>query len=283
MNETPGNNPRWPAIVRLVLLFVLFFAADLLIGLVLNAVSGSAIASLVLGPVLAALALWLYLAVVRFVERRRATELNRPDAVRGLARGAVIGLAMFVVVIGVIAVFGGYEVDGWGSVGAMLASLGVMIGAATIEELIFRGVLFRIIAEMGNTTIALVVSAVLFGGLHLFNPQASVWGALAIAVEAGLMLGAAFMAFRNLWVPIGIHWAWNFAQQGIFGANVSGSGHSAGLLDASTPGPSWLTGGEFGPEASVVSIIVGLAATVYFLRLAKRRDDVPAPNTATAA
>jgi membrane protease YdiL (CAAX protease family) len=271
MSETTTGTARWPAIVRLAVLFVVFFGANILIGLILGGVSGSAVASLVVGPVLAVLALWLYLVLVKLSERRAAAEVRLSDAAGGLARGAAIGLVMFTVVIGLIALFGGYAVDGFGSVGAMLASAGVMVGTATIEELVFRGVLFRIVAEMGNTTIALAVSAVLFGGLHLVNPHATVWGALAIAVEAGLMLGAAFMAFRTLWVPIGIHWAWNFAQQGIFGATVSGSGDSKGLLDASTPGPSWLSGGEFGPEASLVSVVVGLAATAYFLRRAARQ------------
>ncbi|MFL6123401.1 lysostaphin resistance A-like protein [Actinophytocola sp.] len=273
---TPTDtNTRWPAAVRLVVLLVVFFGADLLIGLVVPATTGAPFWCLVVGVVFAALVLLLYTGAVRFTERREVVELRRADAPGGLLRGAGVGLALFVAVIALIAVFGGYRITGGGSVWDAVAALGVMCAVAVAEELLFRGVLLRILEQLIGTKAALGISAVVFGGVHLLNPKATVWGAVAIAAEAGLMLGAAYVATRTLWVPIGIHFAWNFAETGIFGATASGGrtvSHS--LLHSTMPGSTLITGGEFGPEASVFAILVSAVPIVLFLRAARRRGRV---------
>jgi membrane protease YdiL (CAAX protease family) len=174
--------------------------------------------------------------------------------------------------ITVIALFGGYDTEGGASVGGALTVLGLMAAIAVTEELLFRGVVFRLVEELTGTWGALLISTLLFGALHLVNPDATVWGALAIAVEAGLMLGAAYAATRTLWLPIGLHFGWNFAESGIFGTTVSGSdGTPEGLFHGELSGPSVLTGGSFGPEASIVAVLVCAIPTIVFLRVAKRR------------
>jgi uncharacterized protein len=150
------------------------------------------------------------------------------------------------------------------------------------EELIFRGILFRIVEERAGTWIALALTGVLFGLSHLFNPHASLWGAIAIAIEAGAMLAAAYAATRTLWVPIGLHFGWNFAAAGIFGTEVSGNGKPEGLLNGVTSGPTLLSGGEFGPEASLYSVVTGVVLTIVFMWLAHRRGRMVAPRWRTA-
>jgi membrane protease YdiL (CAAX protease family) len=113
-----------------------------------------------------------------------------------------------------------------------------------------------------------------FGLAHIPNPNASLWGAIAIAIEAGFMLAAAYAATRTLWLPIGLHFGWNFALGGIFGAEVSGNDTTNGLLDATLSGPTPLTGGAFGPEASGYAVAFGAALTVVFLWLARRRGHI---------
>ncbi|WP_447007217.1 hypothetical protein ACRAKI_12405 [Saccharothrix isguenensis] len=83
--------------------------------------------------------------------------------------------------------------------------------------------------------------------------------------------GRRIAATRNLWVPIGVHFGWNYAQGGIFSTSVSGQDAPKGLLDGVTSGPYLLSGGEFGPEASAYSVLAGVAVTVVFLWLARRR------------
>jgi membrane protease YdiL (CAAX protease family) len=260
-------------------MLVVFFGAEALIALVTTAVAGdsvwAAIWSLVLGVVFAGLALGLYVLAVRTLERRPADEVTGSRA--GLGRGVVLGMLLFTVVITVVAVFGGYRITGWGSVAGALSVLGVTVAVAVAEELLFRGVLFRIVEELAGTIGALVVSAGLFGLLHLLNPEATVFGAFAIAVEGGLMAGAAYAATRTLWLPIGLHLGWNFAEGGLFGTTVSGTaGGSSGLFDSVLSGPVALTGGDFGPEASIVSILVCAVPTVLFLRAARRNGNLRA-------
>ncbi|SEQ89452.1 hypothetical protein SAMN05216188_106117 [Lentzea xinjiangensis] len=227
--------------------------------------------TLVLGLATAVLSLVAYAWVVRRTERRDPVEVARAGAPAALGRGVLIGLAMFGAVIANIAFLGGYEVRGWGSVAGAVAIFGFMAAAAVTEEVMFRGILFRIAEERLGTWISLVLTGLLFGFVHILNPAATLWSSLAIAVEAGFMLAAAFVATRNLWVPIGVHFAWNFAQGGIFSTSVSGTDAPQGLLDAVTSGPALVSGGEFGPEASAYSVLAGVVVTAAFLWLAKRR------------
>jgi membrane protease YdiL (CAAX protease family) len=226
---------------------------------------------LLFGGLTAVLAVIAYRWVVKKTEHRPATELAGPGAGRALGRGTVLGVALFGLVIANIALLGDYDVRGWGSFPGAAGLLGFMAAAAVTEELLFRGILFRVVENRTGTWIALVTTGVLFGLSHLFNPHASLWGAIAIAIEAGGMLTAAYVATRKLWVPIGVHFGWNFAAAGIFGTEVSGNGTPQGLLDAVTSGPSIITGGGFGPEGSLYSVLFCVLATTVFLWLAHRR------------
>ena len=231
----------------------------------------------VCGALVAVLLGWLaYRAYVRLVERRPGIELGAQGVLRELGAGLVLGAALFSVTIGVLAALGLYTVQGWRPASVLIAPLAVSIAAGVIEELLFRGAIFRIIEASLGTWIALAISAALFGLVHLGNPNASWIAAVAIALEAGVMLGAAYVLTRRLWLPIGIHAAWNFTQGGIFSVAVSG-GKTDGLLVASLNGPQWLTGGEFGAEASVVAIVVCTAFGIALLVMAHRRGQFIAP------
>ncbi|WP_235834297.1 CPBP family intramembrane glutamic endopeptidase [Actinomadura logoneensis] len=257
------------------MLFALMIVVESIITAVNGAADATPLTALIAGVVCGGLALAAYAGLVRYLEGRTPQELALAEARQGLGRGVTLGLGLFTVTIALVAMVGGYHVHGWGSFGGALTTLGVMTGVAVTEELAFRGALFRVLEEKTGTWGALAVSALAFGGLHLVNKDATIWGALAIAVEAGLMFGAVYAATRSLWLPIGLHLAWNVAEQGIFGTSVSGSGTGAGgLLDASVSGPQALTGGDFGPEASIFAILVCIVPTVLFLRAAKRRNRI---------
>ena len=231
-------------------------------------------ADAVLGALVACVLGWLaYRVYVKLIERRRGVEFG---ALRELGSGLVIGAALFSATIGVLAALGLYTVQGWRDPVVLIAPLALSVGAAVIEELLFRGVIFRIIEASLGTWIALVISAALFGLVHLGNPNATWRAAAAISLEAGVMLAAAYVLTRRLWLPIGIHAAWNFTQGGIFSVAVSG-GKTDGLLVATLNGPSWLSGGEFGAEASVVAMLLCTALGLWLLVLAARRGNFMAP------
>ncbi|MEU7694601.1 CPBP family intramembrane metalloprotease [Microbispora hainanensis] len=265
---------------QLVAVAVVAFAGGALVG----AVQGNAFVTLVLGLATAVLAVVVYARVVRWSERRTPVEVAGKGAVPAVGRGLLIGAGMFAAVIVNLAFLGYFRIDGLGSVTGAIGLLGFMAAAAVTEELLFRGVLFRIVEERTGTWIALGLSGLVFGLMHLGNEHASLWGAIAIAVESGGMLAAAYAATRTLWLPIGVHFGWNFAEAGIFSAEVSGNGATHGLLNSVTSGPALLTGGDFGPEASPYAVVFGALLTIVFLWLARRRGNlVPLRRHARAA
>ncbi|MFJ3666956.1 lysostaphin resistance A-like protein [Streptomyces sp. NPDC090106] len=262
----------YPAGVRLVVMTVALVVVTALAAGVRALAGDNFLLSLVGGALIVCGALCVYAFGMRRLEQRPVTELAPVQARSGLLTGTLTGFGLFTATLVLIALFGGYGTEGGVSIAGLLTVFGLMTGVAVTEELLFRGVLFRLVEELAGTKGALIVSAVLFGGLHLLNPKATVWGALAIAVEGGVMLGAVYAATRSLWLPIGVHFGWNFALSGVFGVTVSGDDSGpGGLLHGALTGPSVLTGGTFGPEASLFAILVCSVPTVYFLRAARRQ------------
>ncbi|GAA3518102.1 CPBP family intramembrane glutamic endopeptidase [Actinocatenispora rupis] len=259
---------------KTVLQLVAVVVISALGGQALAAVQGKPWLMLAAGLLTAAAAVAAYAGLVRLTEKRRVDEVGRTGLVGGLSLGTVLGVAVFALVVVNIWFLGYYHVNGPGQVGGAVGLFGFMAAAAVTEELMFRGVLFRVIERRTGTWLAMLLTGLLFGAYHLANPDASVWGALAIVVEAGSMLTAAYVATRRLWVPIGLHFGWNFAAAAIFSTEVSGNGSNHGLLDATMSGPSLVTGGSFGPEGSLYSVVFCLLTAVVFLWVAHRRGRI---------
>src|ERR1019366_4873664 len=154
---------------------------------------------------------------------------------------------------------GVYRPAGWGRWQPLVLALLAALAAAVFEEVVFRGFLFRLAAGLGGNWTALGVTSALFGLAHIANPGATWASALAVAIEAGILLGAAYAASGALWLPIGIHAGWNFAEGFLFSMAVSGHTGPSGLIRGDLHGPTFLTGGPFGPEASVIAVAVCLA------------------------
>jgi len=228
-----------------------------------------------LGAVLIALAVvgaWkLY---KRWIEREPDREFA-VAAVSELPVGMAAGAAFFCLLVGAVWALGGIRFDGMrplaGTQWAQWAAIGLVSGF--FEETLFRGLLFRAIEKVSGTWIALAVTSAFFGLSHIFNPGATWFAALAIAVEAGILLGAAYLLTRRLWLAVGLHAAWNFTQGWVFSVPVSGGAAPIGLIRTTREGPEWLTGGAFGLEASAVAMLVVTAVGLGLLRWAYRRGE----------
>lgn len=232
------------------------------------------LASVFIACVLGAAAYALYL---RLVEKRAAFELGRAGALQELGAGLAIGAALFGASVGVLALLGAYRITGVrADLSIMVIPLCVSVAAAGIEEILFRGVIFRLLEESLGTWIALAISAALFGFGHLMSPNVTLLALLAIVFEAGIMLAAAYLLTRRLWLAIGIHAAWNFTQSGIFSVPTSGIAMH-GLFIAELSGPAWLTGEAFGVEASAIAVALCTTAGFTLLALAARRGRFVAP------
>lgn len=216
--------------------------------------------------------LGLYALGVKLMEGHWPRDLGLGKLLPHTMLGWLIGFVYMTLVSSTIVALGNATVDVRGTVWEEICWwLLVFLTVAVGEEMIFRGIIFRQIDERWNTWTALIVSALLFGFIHLPNNGATWWSSLAIAIEAGLMLGAAYKWSGSLWLPIGIHWAWNFTQGNVFGASVSGNVAGGSLLEMQVNGPDIITGGDFGPEASIVAVTLGIIYTLVFLFTRNRR------------
>ena len=277
-----------PAFTPLLILFGLCFVGGAIflasqLGPLAAAGFRPMVQMLVVQMLVVAASLLGYLAYVRTIEGRRpVTELFSRGWPGELGAGLVLGAAIFAVVIGVLLLLGDYTVARVNPVAVALPALTLSILAGVTEELLIRAVVFRLLEQWLGSWFALALSALLFGALHLGNANATLLSSAAIALEAGVLLGAAYMVTRRVWLAIGVHIAWNFTQSGIFGVATSGIA-LAGVLDGRLQGPKWLTGGAFGPEASITAVIVCVAAGVLLLRRAIGKGHLVRPAWARSA
>ena len=186
----------------------------------------------------------LYAVFVKWFEKHPARDIPRSKLVGDTAKGLAVGAGFMAAVVLVMMAFGLYRITGAGTDRplAIISAFFLFLYVGVGEEILFRGVLFRWIDEKWGFVAALTVSALLFGAMHYGHKYSG-----------------------TLWLPIGIHWAWNFVQGNVFGFQVSGGNAGKSLLQATVNGPDCLTGGAFGAEASIITVILGLGLSVWFL------------------
>lgn len=232
---------------------------------------------LITGIFLAVLIIISYTYLFRFYEKRKITEFSRKGILKNLTIGILLGAILQSLTILVIYLKGGYSVISINPISFIIPALTMGITSAIIEETLIRGIIFRIPEEKLGSYISLLISALIFGALHISNPNSSLSAGIAISIQAGLLLGAAYIYSRNLWFPIAIHFAWNFTQSAIFGANVSGTTISKTLISSKIEGAEWFTGGQFGPEGSIQATIFCVIATIILLILSHKEDKIIKP------
>jgi membrane protease YdiL (CAAX protease family) len=145
-----------------------------------------------------------------------------------------------------------------------------------VEELIFRGAIFRLLWSSLGVWWALSLSSILFGLAHLIKPSADLMAVLGIIFAGGIPMAALYLLTSRLWASIGYHIAWNFTEAYIFGAQVSGTGSGPSLYQVRpVAGVDTLwSGGTFGPEASVANVVMGSLVGAVLLVLANRNAGI---------
>lgn len=226
---------------------------------------------------LAIAGLAVYIAHAHFIERRAVSELSLPGMGREFGIGLLIGAGLYAACEMVLMALGIYRIDGLNPLSYLVPAIAMAISSSVFEELLFRGVLFLAVEKWFGSWAALVVSSLVFGLTHLINPQSTIEGALFIAVEAGILLAAAFMLTRRLWLSIGFHMAWNYTQSAIFSGIVSGNDAAPGLIRSTVKGPDLLTGGSFGVESSVLALVLCTSTGIVMLVMAARRGKIMPP------
>ena len=272
-------------VTRMVLYLVVFAALAFLTGAAFNLLlrvlhhrpHTYPVLMMTLGEGLAAAsAVGAFWVMVRFIDKRpwATAGFTRQGLAAGLGSGFAVGAAMLTVGVGTLRLLDVYHVSAFTPSLLVLAPLLTFLAVGVFEETLFRGYFFQTLEARWGSGIALTVTSLLFGLAHLANPVpgASAWmrvaGPLQICLEAGLPLGAAYLLTRRWWLPIGIHWAWDYFEGPIYGCPDSGTHDPHTLLRAALSGPALLTGGPFGPEAGLVFLAVGTLTGVLLLRAA---------------
>jgi uncharacterized protein len=266
---------RFPLVSILVLYFSLYYVNASGVIFMVTSAHGP-VQSLVVGVLTVANLLLVYLSFAYFVERRPVSELAPYRMGRELGIGLLLGFSLMTACVVIAMALDIYRIDGLESWYQLLPS-GVALSLPFFEEMVFRGVVFRILQEKLGSLLALVLSSLVFGGVHMVNEGESLAGIASIAFVYGPMLTAPFMLTRRLWMGIGLHGAWNYTMGKIFSVSVSGVA-SEGLIKATYEGPELLTGGSAGMEGSLIGILVAVTATVPMLILAVRRGNIVPPS-----
>ncbi len=284
--ETPATRPLWLKVWQFPLV-AMAAALALVIGTVW--VTGQIAENLIqpnvpdpLGLILAvgllvALLLLVYKLAIRRLGATKHDDLPLDGkALRDLALGVLGGAALISTCVGLAALAGVYRIEGAGGFSDWADIIFVTgVYAGFFEELLMRGILLRWVEELAGSWIALVISALVFGFLHVNNDSGSVLASTFIAIEAGILLGGAYMVTRSLWLAVGLHAGWNVVQA-VWDVPVSGFDLD-GAVNATLEGPSLLAGGGFGLEATIFALVVATSAGVWMLWRTVKLGRIVAP------
>jgi membrane protease YdiL (CAAX protease family) len=182
----------------------------------------------------------------------------RPGWQKEFGLGAALGWAMLLASILPLVLSGGLIITFWTiprQFGILIVDLLVLAVAALAEEVVFRGYPFQQLVEAMGPTLGTIVFSILFAVMHMFNPGAN-RASFLVTVFCSWLLSVAYLRTRALWVCWGWHFAWNASMCVLFGLPVSGITQFSPVIQSNTVGPVWMTGGDYGPEASAVTAIV---------------------------
>ncbi|MDX5420121.1 MAG: CPBP family intramembrane metalloprotease [Hymenobacteraceae bacterium] len=270
--------PLTKIIVGLIVCLVIIRVGQPLVEKVLELTSiSNDWAKLIRGAVVAILAIVSYSYLFKIYEKREITEFSKNNILKNITIGIALGVVLQALTILVIYLKGGYSIISINPVLFIIPPLAMAFTSAIVEEILLRGIVFRITEEKLGSYAALLISAALFGAMHFANPNSSITAAIGLAIQAGLLLAAAYIYSRNLWFPIALHFAWNFTQSAVFGANVSGNTISKTLITSKIEGAVWFTGGQFGPEGSIQATLFCLIPTIILLVLSHKEGKIIKP------
>lgn len=210
-----------------------------------------------------------YFLWMRFYEKRSVPELSFKGSLKGLGIGFGIGFAVISLAVLILYLMGYYEIQEVNSLYAFLPSFAYIIGGVMLEELVFRGLMFRILREWKGTAIALIASSIVFQLPHFMNPHENFFSAL-LGVLFGLVCAILYVQSQKLWLPFAFHLGWNIAQP-LWGTTLSGIEDFDLVIVAKLEGPRIWTGSAFGIEDSVLSMAALVILFLVYYRLVRRK------------
>lgn len=222
-----------------------------------------------------------YIFIFKIYDKRSIQELSGAKFITNSIPGFVIGIALQSLFILLIYLFATFTVVKINHVSTLVAPLAFGLSAGFVAEIIMIGIVFRLLEQQTGTVIALLIFIILFVILHINVKGATLVSVGATAMQAGFMLPAAYVFSRSLWLPVFLHFGWDFAEPGIFGGINPSTSLTQGLLTSKIEGNSLLTGGMNGPQDSLSSLLICLLLGIIFLLLAKRKENLVQPHWRT--
>ena len=215
-----------------------------------------------------------YIFLFRSYDKRRVREFCPALFLNNAVTGFMTGFLLQALFILIIYLAGSYLVENVNSVSTLISPFAFALTAGFVAEIIMIGIVFRLLEQQIGTIITLLIFIILFAIFHINAKGATFISVGATAMQAGLMLPAAFVFSRNLWLPVFLHFGWDFAEPGIFGGINPSCSLKQGLLNSRISGNLLLTGGETGPQNSLSSFLLCLLLGIIFLLLAKRKNNL---------
>lgn len=193
---------------------------------------------------------------------------RRATAIREWLLGAAIGWGAVVLSILPLAVTGSLSISLWTeprAFGLIFVNLAAVAAGTLAEEIVFRGYPFRSLIDAIGPTRATVVLSLCYALVHTLRGDGS-FGAFFITFVAGVLLALGWLRTHGLWLPWGLHFAWNASLGILFGLPVTGTVDGSTVIQSTIDGRTSFTGGDFGPEAGLFTIVVLAAAIVVLIR-----------------
>ena len=224
-----------------------------------------------------------YIFLFRAFDKRRIHELSAATFINNAVIGFLTGILLQSLFILIIYLAGTFLVVNVNPISVLISPFAFALTAGFVAEIIMIGIVFRLLEQQTGTLVALLVFITLFAILHINAKGATVISVGATAMQAGFLLPAAYVFSRSLWLPVFLHFGWDFAEPGIFGGINPSSSLTQGLFTSKIAGNSLLTGAETGPQDSLTSLLLCLITGIIFLFLAKRKNNLIKPKWVTNA
>ena len=242
--------------------------------------------ALIVGLTSLVLGIPMTFAIVRYLWRREHGWMCLPFGTKPILVGLGLGLAVPLTIVIVLGVLGAATISGYpgrlssaGTIAILIGHLCQSLFKGVTEEVVFRGMAVREIAARWGWWVGGLTGGLYFGLAHLVGGIGNIsWLDAAWILLASVLANALFVALllrsHSLWLPIGFHAGWNFCLKAVLGTTMSGNESNLGLFGVELAGPSWLTGGNFGVEASAVSLLFYVLLAAFVLLFPRRRDPI---------
>lgn len=226
--------------------------------------------------VLGFLVVVLYRIYFKFIEQKPVFEFSRNGVFSESIKGIVYTTIVSGIVLLILFLNKNIEITKGSGLVYLPVAFSIAFMSSIAEEVLFRGLLFRLSEEKLGTYISIIISSLLFGIAHYVNPGSTVLSAIAIGLESGLILSATYILTRKLWLNIAIHFTWNFIAE-IMGFHFLNNKGDGGIFDSKLSGSKLLTGGELGVEFSLLIVITGIVSGLYLISIAYKKGLIIKP------